>query len=102
MSIGIVDIGIGNLGSVRQALHVQGWDVVFVSNPDDLHELTHLFLPGVGAFKTAIQRLHRAKLFTAIRNFAEKVTFQGHLRKRSYVEGYGHCSLHEQSRGMFC
>ena len=72
MSIGIVDIGICNMGSLRQALHIQGWDVVFVSNPDDLHELTHLFFPGVGAFKTAIQRLHRAKLFTAIRHFAEE------------------------------
>jgi glutamine amidotransferase len=72
MSIGIVDIGVGNLGSLRQALHVQGWDVAFVSNPDDLKELTHLFLPGVGAFKAAVQRLHHAKLFTAIRHFAEE------------------------------
>jgi len=72
VSIGIVDIGLGNLGSLRQAIHSQGWDVVFVSDPGDLHELTHLFLPGVGAFKTAIERLHRAKLFAAIRRFADE------------------------------
>jgi glutamine amidotransferase len=69
-NIGIIDIGIGNLGSLRQAVHSQGWDTVFVSRPDDLADLTHLLLPGVGAFSAAVQRLHHSGLFTAIRRFA--------------------------------
>lgn len=70
MSIGIVDIGIGNLGSLRNALHSQGWDSVFVSEPSGLEGLTHLLLPGVGAFSAAVKRLHDSGLFEPIGRFA--------------------------------
>ncbi len=70
MSIGIVDIGTGNLGSLRNALYSQGWDSLLVSKPSDLERLTHLFLPGVGAFFDAVKRLHDSKLVDPIRRFA--------------------------------
>lgn len=70
MSIGIVDIGIGNLGSLRNALYSQGWDSVSVSKPSDLARLTHLLLPGVGAFFDAMKRLHDSGLIDPIRRFA--------------------------------
>jgi len=70
MSIGIVDIGIGNLGSLRNALYSQGWDSVFVSGPEGFERLTHLLLPGVGAFTAAVKRLHYSGLFEPIRRFA--------------------------------
>lgn len=70
MSIGIVDIGIGNLGSLRNALYSQGWDSVFVSVPEGFERLTHLLLPGVGAFSAAVKRLHDSGLFEPIRRFA--------------------------------
>jgi len=72
MSIGIVDIGIGNLGSLRNALHSQGWDSLFVSNPDDFEGLTHLILPGVGAYSAAVQRLHERGLYSRIKEFSAK------------------------------
>lgn len=70
MSIGIVDIGIGNLGSLRHAVDSQGWDSVFVSKPKDFDGLTHLLLPGVGAFSAAVKRLHEGGLFEPIRRLA--------------------------------
>lgn len=70
MSIGIVDIGIGNLGSLRNALYSQGWDSVSVSKPSDLARLTHLLLPGVGAFFDAVKRLQDSGLIDPIRCFA--------------------------------
>lgn len=70
MSVGIIDIGIGNLGSLRSALYSQGWDCVFVSNPSGLDSVTHLLLPGVGAFAAAVKRLHECELFEPIRRFA--------------------------------
>jgi imidazole glycerol-phosphate synthase subunit HisH len=70
MLIGIVDIGIGNLGSLRNALHSQGWDSIFVSKPSDLERLSHLLLPGVGAFSAAVKCLHYRELFMPIRRFA--------------------------------
>lgn len=72
MSIGIIDIGIGNLGSLRHAVHSQGWDTVSVSTPDDFADLTHLLLPGVGAFASAMARLSEASLIEPIRHFAAK------------------------------
>ncbi len=70
MSIGIVDVGIGNLGSLRHALNSQGWDVVPVHAPADLDALTHLLLPGVGAFTAAMARLNDVGLVQPIQNFS--------------------------------
>lgn len=70
MSIGIVDIGIGNLGSLQNALHSQGWDSVMVSDPGGFEDLTHLILPGVGAFSAAVKRLKDRGLFDRIKEFA--------------------------------
>ena len=70
MSIGIVDIGIGNLGSLRQAIYNQGWDYVVVSVPEELDRLTHLILPGVGSFAAAMRRLHAENLAAPIIEFA--------------------------------
>jgi glutamine amidotransferase len=71
MSIGIVDVGIGNLGSLKNALHSQGWDCTFVSNSHNLAGLTHLILPGVGGFSTAVKRLQDADLFDSIIAFTK-------------------------------
>lgn len=69
MTIGIVDVGIGNLGSLRQALYNLGWDPVPVSAPSDFSRISHLLLPGVGAFASAMASLNEARLVTPIRQF---------------------------------
>lgn len=70
MSIGIIDVGIGNLGSLRHAVHSQGWDTVSVSTLDDFAGLTHLLLPGVGAYTSAMARLAETGLIEPICHFA--------------------------------
>ena len=70
MSIGIIDVGIGNIGSLRGALYSQGWDTQTVTTEADMADITHLFLPGVGSFLTAMQRLHAAELVEPIRQYA--------------------------------
>ena len=70
MTIGIVDVGIGNLGSLRQALYNQGWDPVSVSTPEQITKVTHLILPGVGAFASAMDKLDGAGLIAPIQEFA--------------------------------
>lgn len=72
--IGIVDVGIGNQGSIREAVYALGHDPVPVKAATDLAELTHLILPGVGAFSHAIERLHDSGLFDPVQQFAR----QGH------------------------
>lgn len=70
MSIGVIDIGIGNLGSLRNALYSQGWDTLPIRTPDEFNEISHLILPGVGSFAAAMQRLRQSRLLEAIRDFA--------------------------------
>jgi glutamine amidotransferase len=70
MSIGVIDVGIGNIGSLRGALYSQGWDTQTVATAGDMANITHLFLPGVGSFAVAMQRLHAAGLVDPIRQHA--------------------------------
>ncbi|MBB4842414.1 glutamine amidotransferase [Paucibacter oligotrophus] len=67
--IGIVDVGIGNQGSIREAIYSLGADPVSVSKPGDLETVSHLILPGVGAFSHAVGCLRRSGLFEPIQAY---------------------------------
>lgn len=69
MNIGIVDIGIGNLGSLRNALYGQGLDTISVRSAEDIADLTHLILPGVGAFGSAMNKLTQCGLIRPIQQY---------------------------------
>ena len=64
--VGVIDLGVGNLHSVGRALQRAGAATVVIASRDQLEAtaavaLTHLVLPGVGAFGAAVQALdHRA------------------------------------------
>jgi len=72
MAVGIIDIGLGNIGSLANALHSQGWDYVNIAKPCELGHVTHLILPGVGAYNAAIKLLKNSDLFEAIQCFANE------------------------------
>ncbi len=68
--IGVVSVGIGNISSVRQALYSQGWDSTSIQGPSDLNGVSHIILPGVGAFAGAMQRLNDVGLVDPLRKAA--------------------------------
>jgi len=70
VTIGIVDVGICNLGSLQNALFSQGWDSEVVSSPCGFLHLPHLILPGVGAFAAVMDRLNTSGLSESIQSFA--------------------------------
>lgn len=70
MIVGIVDVGIGNTGSLRGALYSLGWNTKLVASSQDLEEANRLILPGVGSFAEAIRRLRNAGLVDSIRNYS--------------------------------
>ena len=72
MRVGIVDVGIGNLGSIKNALYNMGKDFVGVSAPSDLLPISHLILPGVGSFSSAMDKLESMQLIDPIRTFAKQ------------------------------
>jgi glutamine amidotransferase len=54
---GIIDYGMGNLGSVQKKLNRIGAKSVISSNPAVLEECQKLILPGVGHYGMAVQEL---------------------------------------------
>jgi len=53
----IIDYGMGNVGSVKNAVEALGFDAMVSADKDVVARATHLILPGVGAFGDGIQNL---------------------------------------------
>jgi glutamine amidotransferase len=66
MKIGIVNISIGNVGSVHSALRFYNYDVGLVNKPEELKNYTVLILAGVGHFKTAASRIKELHFWDAL------------------------------------
>lgn len=64
--IGIVDYGMGNLLSVKNALDYLGEDNVICSEPAALASVDKIILPGVGAFPDSMRNLHARGLVDAL------------------------------------
>ena len=59
-AVGIVDYGMGNLRSVRNALELLGASVSVLADPSGLSRVDRIVLPGVGAFGVAMSNLRSA------------------------------------------
>ena len=68
--LGIIDYNMGNLASVYNACSKFTKDLKIVKNADDLKNLDKIILPGVGAYKDAMQHLEDSGLYDAILDFA--------------------------------
>ena len=56
----ILDYGAGNVRSVRNLVAAVAPDVVVSNDPVDIRRATHLVLPGVGAFGSAMEKISAA------------------------------------------
>lgn len=56
--IGIIDYGVGNLRSVRNAFEHLGYASDVCSQPERAHEFDRLVLPGVGSFRAGMEALN--------------------------------------------
>lgn len=68
--IGIITMPIGNLQSVWNALHENGFDCAWVDETTATDAITHLIVPGVGHFRAVMQNLESRELARTIRAFA--------------------------------
>lgn len=76
----IVDYGMGNLYSVKRALEECKVQKVVISNKkEDFLTCTHIILPGVGAYRDAMQNIRDLGLYDLIRTTVldDKVPFLG-------------------------
>jgi len=75
--IGIVHFGVGNIRSVANAVEEVGFDCKILSNPEELADVSHLILPGVGNFAAAAEKLTKFAWREALQVFrkAQKPIF---------------------------
>lgn len=57
MKVGVVNYGMGNIGSVRRALCRLGADPVSLDDPTELAEVDRFVIPGVGSFADAMANM---------------------------------------------
>jgi glutamine amidotransferase len=100
LNVAIVDYGMGNLGSVRHAFEFLGHRAVATSDPETVARADALVLPGVGAFRLAMDNLDTAGLSTALSRAVldRGVPFLGiclgmQLIAREGTEGGAHAGL---------
>lgn len=67
--IAIIDYKLGNLFSVNQALANIGLDAIITSDSKEIESADAVVLPGVGAFKDAMNNLNNLNLINSIKEF---------------------------------
>lgn len=65
--IAIIDYGMGNLRSVQKGFEHAGYPAQIVTDPEQVREAKGVVLPGVGAFKDAMDNLRSSGLVEVIR-----------------------------------
>lgn len=66
MKIAIIDYGLGNLTSVKNAISFLGFDCIITRNPEEIKNADKLILPGVGAFKEGMENLKKFNLIQVL------------------------------------
>ena len=71
--IGIIDYGMGNLQSVKNALDFLGEESVITSDPEVLYACDRVILPGVGAFRDCMENIHARGLFEPVKKIVNEM-----------------------------
>tara|TARA_B100001989_G_scaffold251018_1_gene229321 strand:- start:171 stop:782 length:612 start_codon:yes stop_codon:yes gene_type:complete len=65
--IGIIDLGINNIGSLQNALKNLEVNFETIKSKSNLGTFSHLILPGVGSFDSGVDALEKADLFDSLK-----------------------------------
>ena len=70
-NIGIIDYGMGNVGSIQNMLSkIEVWSEI-INDPNQINKFDAIVLPGVGSYDAAVLRLKRLGLWDKIVEFVE-------------------------------
>jgi len=69
VKIGIIHLGLGNAGSVKNMVEYLGYSCEFVETYKDLKSIDKLIFPGVGSFDTGVKKLKERNLFEPLKDF---------------------------------
>lgn len=71
--VGVIDYGVGNIGSVVNMLrHVGAKEVSILTNPSNIADFPKIILPGVGSFDRGMNLLSKSGFDTALKNLDHK------------------------------
>ena len=68
--IGVLDVDIGNLRSITNAVYAVGYEFAVIDRSSGLDDVTHLIIPGVGSYAQAMCHIGERELKNPIRKFA--------------------------------
>lgn len=77
MKIGILDLKMGNIASVMNAIEYCGYDTEIIDYRDadtqlcDQSHVSHLIIPGVGHYQQAMARIQKSKLKSALMTWVD-------------------------------
>lgn len=69
--IGVLDLNLGNIGSVANAVYELGYDYLVIKDSAQLDDITHLILPGVGSYKIAMENFEASGLKDSFYDYIE-------------------------------
>jgi len=77
--VGIIDYKSGNIESLKNSLNYLHFNPILIKNKKDLINLSHVILPGVGAFKECINELKKNEALEDILNLVtnKKISILG-------------------------
>ncbi len=68
--VGIVSLGLSNLGSLIGALERIQTEYLLINRPAQLQDVDRVILPGVGSFSRAMQQLEAENLVTSLQDYS--------------------------------
>ena len=76
---GIIDLGLGNIRSVFNALEYLDGNPVYISSSKDLNKINRLVFPGVGSFDYGMKLIRSSDIFDNLSRFVteKKMPFMG-------------------------
>jgi len=70
MNIGVLNYGAGNLKNICRAIEHLGFQYSLVSSANEINTVDKLIIPGVGAFKVAMEQLLKLNLIDSIKQLS--------------------------------
>lgn len=65
--VAVIDYGMGNVGSVKNAIRFLGSEVELTNRSEDIERASHIILPGVGAFGEGMCNLEKFGLLDVLK-----------------------------------
>ena len=64
----VIDYGVGNILSIKNAISFHGYTPIVTNDHKEIEKASHIILPGVGAFQSAMRKLKDLNLIKPILN----------------------------------